>query len=213
MTLPTRVGMLGAGRQAAETAAYLAEEGIEISFCFVETGFASDASIDAAILAPNLVSETESRTAVVPAVGAPGTRRRLVEHWPGAVWATIVSRHAWVAPDVNVGEGTTISPGVVLNSAVRLGRFVIISPSATLHHDTMVGNYTLIAAGARLAKANVGDGAVIGMNAVVLPGITIGSGAIVGAGAVVNRDVGENRVVAGVPARVLRTNDDWVDFL
>ena len=48
------------------------------------------------------------------------------------------------------------------------------------------------------------DSVWIGSNATVLPGVTIGDGAIVAAGAVVTRDVPENTIVGGVPARVMR---------
>ena len=48
-------------------------------------------------------------------------------------------------------------------------------------------------------------GADIGMNASILPGVRVGANAIVGAGAVVTQDVPEYAIVAGVPARVLRS--------
>jgi acetyltransferase-like isoleucine patch superfamily enzyme len=54
----------------------------------------------------------------------------------------------------------------------------------------------------------VGFGADIGMSACVLPGVNIGAHAIVGAGAVVTRDVPDFAIVAGVPARVIRSRRD-----
>ena len=55
----------------------------------------------------------------------------------------------------------------------------------------------------------IGDRVWIGTRAVVLKGVTIGDGAVVAAGAVVTRDVPAGAVVAGVPARVVRTVDGW----
>ena len=49
----------------------------------------------------------------------------------------------------------------------------------------------------------------LGMNVVVLKGVTIGEGAIVAAGSVVNKDVPPHCMVAGVPAKVVKTNVSW----
>jgi acetyltransferase-like isoleucine patch superfamily enzyme len=56
-----------------------------------------------------------------------------------------------------------------------------------------------------IKPVRVRDGADIGVNVVLLPGVTIGNGAIVGAGAVVTKDVAPNTIVAGVPAKFLRS--------
>jgi maltose O-acetyltransferase len=52
---------------------------------------------------------------------------------------------------------------------------------------------------------SVGDGVWVGSSCIILPGVTIGNGAIVAAGAVVTRDVAANTLVAGVPARLVRS--------
>jgi maltose O-acetyltransferase len=53
----------------------------------------------------------------------------------------------------------------------------------------------------------IGDGAWLGSRTVILPGVRIGAGAVVAAGAVVTRDVPENVLVGGVPARLIRHLD------
>ena len=60
--------------------------------------------------------------------------------------------------------------------------------------------------GAAIAgDVTINDCSEIGANATVLPHVTIGKNSIVGAGAVVTKDVPDNVIVAGVPARILRS--------
>jgi acetyltransferase-like isoleucine patch superfamily enzyme len=65
-----------------------------------------------------------------------------------------------------------------------------------LTHDMSRGVY---------ADTRIGRRCFIGAHAVILPGITVGDGSIVGAGSVITRDVPETSIVAGNPARVVRS--------
>lgn len=55
----------------------------------------------------------------------------------------------------------------------------------------------------------IGDNCNIGWNAIILPGVTIGKNCVVGAGAIVTKDVPDNSVVAGCPARVIDFFTIW----
>ena len=57
----------------------------------------------------------------------------------------------------------------------------------------------------RVAPVRIGRGAWIGQNAIIMPGVTIGAGAVIGALSVVRDDVPPRTVVAGIPARVIRS--------
>lgn len=57
----------------------------------------------------------------------------------------------------------------------------------------------------------VGDNVYFGNNVIVLPGVTIGSNVILGAGAVVTKDIPDNSVAAGVPAKVIKTLDEYFE--
>jgi tetrahydrodipicolinate N-succinyltransferase len=61
----------------------------------------------------------------------------------------------------------------------------------------------------RFGRICVGDDVFIGVNSIVMPGVTIGSRVIVGSGSVVTKDVPDGVVVAGNPARMVSTFDDY----
>jgi acetyltransferase-like isoleucine patch superfamily enzyme len=61
------------------------------------------------------------------------------------------------------------------------------------------------------APIKVGNDVYIGINSLIMPGVTVGSRCIIGAGSIVTRDVPDNSVVAGVPARIIKTTDEYLE--
>jgi acetyltransferase-like isoleucine patch superfamily enzyme len=57
----------------------------------------------------------------------------------------------------------------------------------------------------------VGSECYIGNNVIILPGVRIGNHSIIGAGAIVSRDIPDNSVAVGVPARVIKTSDEYLE--
>lgn len=57
----------------------------------------------------------------------------------------------------------------------------------------------------------VGNDVYIGNNVIILPGVTIGNKVIIGAGAVVTKDIPDNSVAVGIPARVIKTTDEYFE--
>ena len=90
-----------------------------------------------------------------------------------------------------------IRGGIFIGDGALIGHNVVL---ATLNHAMSPHDRgTMIP-----APIHIGKNVWIGSNATILPGVTIGDGAIVAAGAVVTRDVPENTIVGGVPARIMR---------
>jgi len=96
---------------------------------------------------------------------------------------------------VEIGEGTSLSMGLVLHERCRIGKNVVIA------HQVTVGGQS-----GRYAVPVIEDNCYIGPGAKVLGPIRIGEGSLVGANAVVINDVPPRSVVAGVPARVIRSD-------
>lgn len=125
---------------------------------------------------------------------------------------------------VSIGPFSHCRPGAYLARNVRMGNFgevknSYIGPETDMHHFSYVGDATLgervnVGAGAitcnydgvRKNHTMIGDGAFIGSDTMLVAPVTIGERAITGAGSVVKHDVPPGAVVAGVPARLLRSS-------
>jgi carbonic anhydrase/acetyltransferase-like protein (isoleucine patch superfamily) len=129
-----------------------------------------------------------------------------------------LSRAAFIAPDavaigdVQVEERVSIWYKTVIRAdlnAVRIGTCSNVQDGAILHGDPgpplLIAEYVTIGHRAVIHGLEVGRGSLIGIGAVILEGVRVGSGSIVGAGAVVTKDVPPGTVVAGVPAKVMRS--------
>ncbi|HYZ76336.1 MAG TPA: sugar O-acetyltransferase [Gaiellaceae bacterium] len=132
-----------------------------------------------------------------------------------------VGTDAWIEPPFFCDYGTNLFVGerfyantgcIVLDAApVTIGARALFGPAVQLLAATHPVEPELRAQGLEYAAPiAIGDDAWLGGGAIVLPGVTIGDRAVVGAGSVVTRDVPADTVVAGNPARVIRTLEEAV---
>ncbi|MHB8584481.1 MAG: gamma carbonic anhydrase family protein [Thermoplasmatota archaeon] len=119
--------------------------------------------------------------------------------------------------DVTIGPRSSVWPQASLRGdmgPIRVGEGSSIQDGCLLHTDpggaVEVGNGVTIGHGAIVHGASVGDDTIVGMGAIILEGASVGRGCIVAAGAVVREGqaVPDASLVAGVPAKVLRTDPE-----
>jgi maltose O-acetyltransferase len=108
--------------------------------------------------------------------------------------------------NVFVGGGTILDPDFAFlisigdDSIISLGVIVLAHDASTRRH---IGY-------SRVAPVVIGRRVFVGARSVLLPGVTIGDDAIVGAGSVVRGDVAAGTVVAGNPARMVATTEEYI---
>lgn len=128
----------------------------------------------------------------------------------------------WVAPGVqlygriSIGAGSSLWPHCVIRCEchdVRIGRMTNLQDFVMVHvgyaEPTRIGDFCSITHRATVHGARVEDDCLIGIGAVVMNGAVIGRGSIVAPGAVVTEGtvIPPHSIVAGVPARVIKTRD------
>jgi acetyltransferase-like isoleucine patch superfamily enzyme len=127
-----------------------------------------------------------------------------------------------------IGEDTKVGPFVEIQKNASIGRrckissHTFICEGVTIEDECFIGHHVCFIndpyprattadgqlqseADWKVVPTKVKRGASVGSGAILMCGVTIGENAVVGAGAVVTKDVAPNEVVAGVPARVLRS--------
>lgn len=113
--------------------------------------------------------------------------------------------------------GAVVMMGAIINIGAVIGEGTMIDMGVVMGGRATVGKHCHIGAGAVLAgvvepasakPVIIEDNCFVGANAVVIEGIHVGEGAVVAAGSVVISDVPAGAVVAGVPARIIKTQKD-----
>ena len=102
---------------------------------------------------------------------------------------SIISPQSFISRTVQIGEGTIIMNGVILNSGVRIGNNCIINSKALIEHGTQVADHCHISTGAILnGDCVVESKSFVGSGAVVKHGITIKTSSFVNMGQIVTKN-------------------------
>jgi len=117
-----------------------------------------------------------------------------------------------IMDDVEVGEGSILSPFVTLTSNIRIGKHFQANLYSYVEHDCVIGDYVTFAPSVRCnGNIIIEDHAYIGAGAVIKQGtpekpLVIGRGAVIGMGAVVTKSVPAGVTVVGNPHKILERN-------
>lgn len=118
---------------------------------------------------------------------------------------------------VSIGKNAVIMMGAVLNIGAEIGEDTMVDMNAVIGARGKLGKRVHLGAGAVVAgvleppsktPCIIEDDVLIGANAVILEGVRIGKGSVVAAGSVVVEDVPNGVVVAGTPAKIIKSVDD-----
>ena len=133
-------------------------------------------------------------------------RRNTVEFWRKR--GAVIGKGCEIYPSVNFMEPYLITVGdhVRINEGVNLvthdGGVWVLRVRSDIENADKIDIF---------GKISIGSNVHIGTNATVMPGVTIGNNCIIGCGAIVTKDIPDNSVAVGIPARVIETVDEYLE--
>jgi sugar O-acyltransferase (sialic acid O-acetyltransferase NeuD family) len=143
----------------------------------------------------------------VIAIDSPQARGAWINHLKARQFELpcVVHPSAVLGRDVQLGEGSVLLAGSIVQSGTWLGRGVIINSGAIVDHDCRLDDLVHVAQGAMLAgNVQVGARSSVGIGACVIQGIIIGPDTLVGPGSAVVDSLPARATAVGVPARIVR---------
>lgn len=146
---------------------------------------------------------------VILAIGDNKARKNILEKLreKEISFGNAIHPSAKIGRSVFIGEGTVVMANAVINPDTVIGMHSILNTSCSIDHDNNIGNFVHISPGASLGGiVSIGDSTWIGIGASVKNGISIGKNNIIGAGAVIIKNIKDNSVYVGNPAKLLKKN-------
>jgi len=126
----------------------------------------------------------------------------------GLAVPSIFHQTAFVSQSAKLGENVQILANAFVGVEAVIGHASIINTKASVDHECILGIGTHIAPAATLCGCvTVGDFSMLGAGSTVLPRINIGSNVIIGAGSVVTKDIPNNVIAYGNPAKIIRRRE------
>ena len=207
-------GASGCGRSLMPVARQqLARESDASEIVFIDDALESVADVNGhrAINYLTFLNETASEKYVQIAIANSHVREKIAQRlkMDGIQLWSIIADNVVLMDQLELDEGSALSPFVTIGSNVRIGKCFQANLYSYVEHDCVIGDFVTFAPGVKCnGNIHIHDHAYIGAGAMIKQGtpdqpLVIGAGAIVGMGAVVTKSVPPGATVVGNPARIV----------
>ncbi|MDC3250353.1 NeuD/PglB/VioB family sugar acetyltransferase [bacterium] len=119
-----------------------------------------------------------------------------------------------IGDNVQLGKGVVMMAGCIINPKSKIGDFTFFATGAQIDHDCNIKDYASISAGSITGGyVTLGEFSAITLGVTIVDRLKIGKNTVIGAGSLILKDIPDNVLVYGNPARIVRTRKEGEKFL
>lgn len=209
--------IIGSGTYGQVYLAYLRDAGVDV------VGFLDDNPIEQGKVYDNVpvlgnrdmlktLHETHGVTDVYCPIGNNPIRVELLEYAsslgyniPNYIHPSVI-----ISPNVEIGNGVYIMMGSMIMPYTKIENYTMISMNVCVAHHSILSKGVFLSTGVNFGASIMAEAnAYCGISSTIMTGVArIGKNCMIGAGAVVIKDVPEDAIMAGVPAKILRIKNN-----
>jgi sugar O-acyltransferase (sialic acid O-acetyltransferase NeuD family) len=155
------------------------------------------------------LSENKKETIAI-GVGRPYLIKKICEKFKHFDTPNII--HPTFIGDTNNiihGVGNIITAGVIFTTNITIGSFNVFNLNMTIGHDTVIGDYNVFNPSTNISGNNtIGKQNLFGVGSISLENMLIGDNNVIGAGALITKNIDDDGVYIGTPAKLIKNNDN-----
>jgi sugar O-acyltransferase (sialic acid O-acetyltransferase NeuD family) len=151
-------------------------------------------------------------------VGDNWIRDFIYEHinniYPAFTFVNAIHPSVIIGNNVQIGKGVVAMAGVIFNPGAKIGDFTFFATGAQIEHDCTIENFASVSAGSVLGgHVSIKSFAAVTLGVTILDRLSIGYNSVVGSGSLVTKDIPDNVLSYGNPAKVIRKREVAERFL
>ncbi len=157
----------------------------------------------------------ETEAEIIIAVGEPSSRNIMATkvECDNYKLAILIHPDVFISECTTIGVGTIISKGSYISCDVSIGKNVVIQHNVIIGHDTRIDDNSIISGHGNISgNCSIGKDVYVALSVCVKECVSIGDGTIIGMGGVVVRDMPNDIIAVGNPARIVKNNETHMVF-